>query len=105
MVSPGDVESGLACGCICPGCEAPLIAKKGDKVVWHFAHEGAACDNGAETAIHRMAKQILAEERTVALPAVDVSVSAIDAYGQEKKASTRIAPPTIVQYHDVLLEV
>lgn len=105
MVSPGDVESGLACGCICPGCEAPLLAKKGDKVVWHFAHESAACDNGTETAIHRMAKQILAEDRTVALPGVDVSVSAIDAYGQEKKASMRIAPPTIVQYHDVLLEV
>lgn len=72
MVSPGEVESGLACACICLGCRAPLIAKKGTKFVWHFAHEGAACDSGLETAIHLMAKQILADEKTVTLPAVEV---------------------------------
>lgn len=105
MVSPSDVESGLACGCICPECRAPLIAKKGVKVVWHFAHEGEACDNGLETAIHLMAKQILADERRVSLPAVEVVVSAFDAYRQEKKLSRRIAPPTIVEYRDVRLEV
>lgn len=104
MVSPSDVESGRACACICPECEAPLIAKKGEKRIWHFAHEGAACENGAETAIHRMAKQILAEQRTVALPAVDVLVSEVDAYGQVQKVSNRIAPPTVVQYQDVRLE-
>jgi hypothetical protein len=104
MVSPADVDSGLACGCVCPGCESPLIARKG-KRVWHFAHNGLVCANGAETALHLMAKQILADERKVELPAVEVSISATDAFGQLQTVSTILSGPRRVQYGTVKLEV
>ncbi len=35
---------GKACGCYCPLCEAPLVARLGDKRVHHFAHSGEGCD-------------------------------------------------------------
>ena len=31
IVSIEDVKSGLNCGCICPACSDPLVAKKGEK--------------------------------------------------------------------------
>jgi len=34
-----EVENGLACGCICPGCRKPLNAANGGlKVIPHFRH-------------------------------------------------------------------
>lgn len=35
----GDVPRGAACGCFCPTCRSPLLAKQGDVNSWHFAHE------------------------------------------------------------------
>lgn len=35
----GDVARGAACGCFCPVCLSPLVAKQGDQNEWHFAHE------------------------------------------------------------------
>lgn len=63
-----EVEQGLACNCVCPGCGGPLIAKKGSVRVHHFAHRGVSCNTGAETALHRMAKQIVADKRRLLLP-------------------------------------
>lgn len=56
-----EVESGMACGCICPGCRTELIAKKGEVMEWHFAHSNAV-DCAGESALHMAAKQILVEE-------------------------------------------
>ena len=33
ITSIADVESGLKCGCVCPACGEPLVAKKGSKVM------------------------------------------------------------------------
>ena len=55
-----EVEQGLACDCECPECGSPLVARKGAVRVHHFAHRGASCATGAESALHRMAKQIVA---------------------------------------------
>ena len=39
-----DVERGLNCGCICPSCGRPLVARKGPVKVAHFAHhQGGDC--------------------------------------------------------------
>lgn len=35
----GEVTGGGDCGCFCPACRSPLIAKKGLINEWHFAHE------------------------------------------------------------------
>ena len=57
------VPRGRACGCICPGCGEPLIARQGTVLSWHFAHESKTSDGSrcVETAIHRYAKSVLAE--------------------------------------------
>jgi len=35
----GEVAGGGDCGCFCPVCRSPLVAKKGLINEWHFAHE------------------------------------------------------------------
>lgn len=74
LVSPAEVERGAACGCICPQCAAALWAKKGDQIRHHFAHTAAeGCGGGAlETALHKMAKQIIADAGKVWLPDLKV---------------------------------
>lgn len=104
MVTPADVASGRACDCVCPGCLSPLQAKKGEQNIWHFAHDGRACSTGAETAIHLMAKQILVSERNISLPAVQVSLSATDAFGRERSVTAVLAKPQHVKYTSVELE-
>jgi len=105
MVTPAEVESGRACNCTCPGCNAPLIAKKGEQNIWHFSHDGLACSIGAETALHLMAKQILADERSVQLPAVEISLSATDALGKLQIVSVVLAGAVNVKYEAVEIEV
>lgn len=58
-----DVVSGKACNCFCPHCETPLIAKKGQWMTHHFAHESLP-DNlrsCQETALHEAAKIVAAK--------------------------------------------
>ena len=105
MVSTQDVPSGQACGCVCPGCLAPLIAKKGETNVHHFSHVGQACGSGAETAIHLMAKQILAQERNIKLPAMVVELSAVDALGDVAVVRTTLVAAQHVYYSSVSVEV
>jgi len=105
MVTPADVPSGRACECFCPGCSLPLLAKKGEHNVWHFAHDGGGCATGAETAIHLMAKQILAAERTISLPAPGVTLSATDAFGKVKTVTANLAKAQVARYTQVDLEV
>ncbi len=73
LVHISRVERGLACGCVCPECNKPLVARKGSEVVHHFAHRaGPECANAAETALHRAAKDILADRREIGLPPVEI---------------------------------
>jgi hypothetical protein len=69
----GEVPSGLACNCVCPGCERRLVAKKGDVQAHHFAHhaqqDGRSCLSAGETALHKFAKRILDERLEITLPA------------------------------------
>lgn len=52
------VESGLKANCVCPCCNKILLAKKGNKVVHHFAHyEKVSCN--PETVLHFIAKHFL----------------------------------------------
>jgi len=71
MVDPTEVTKGQSCGCICPdpNCGKKLIAKQGNINEWHFAHEtGSNCAKGYESAIHRMAKQMVMERAQVWVP-------------------------------------
>lgn len=63
-----DVPRGAACGCVCMVCGAPLIARQGEQLDWHFAHEGGQerplCLVGALNLLRRLA----VEEIGPALP-------------------------------------
>lgn len=39
LVDVASVQRGQNCGCICPSCEIPLIARHGNRKEWHFAHQ------------------------------------------------------------------
>ncbi len=71
IVNVSDVESGLKCGCICPACGEPLVAKKGTKMMHHFAHHtGHNCEYGYESSLHLAAKHILSKAKKFVIPPV-----------------------------------
>lgn len=71
LVHINDVPKGLACNCLCPHCKTTLIARKGNKKAKHFAHYNRAeCNHGTESALHLMAKSILAQSLKVYVPFV-----------------------------------
>jgi len=91
LVDVADVQSGKKCGCICPSCNIPLIARKGDVNEWHFAHDSQliekdqelSCDFSWAVAVKMMIKQILLEGSTLALPEYYIDFQGI-AYQQIK---------------------
>lgn len=91
LYEPSQVERGKLCNCICPSCNKPLIAKKGDKNKHHFAHAiNHSCQTGKETAIHLAAKQIILQKKAVYLPSIEIENKLIN-YG-------------IVTFDEIILE-
>jgi len=73
LVFVSDVPSGSACKCVCPECGEALVARNRDfpgrRRVRHFQHmRASSCPGGYETAVHRMAKDVLATADAVLLP-------------------------------------
>lgn len=72
----GDVPRGAACGCFCPVCNSPVVAKQGDELEWHFAHEAGTerpeCRAGAVNLLRRLAVDDLARRGLVLLPSHSV---------------------------------
>jgi competence protein CoiA len=72
LVSVEEVARGKACDCCCPACGEILIARQGDVRAWHFAHaSGNDCEGGAESALHKAAKQLIVSEAAVLVPGLD----------------------------------
>ena len=74
MVDASSVPRGRHCGCVCPSCATPLIARQGEVREWHFAHatndseaEGV-CDYSALVSIRLMSHQVLADIEAINLP-------------------------------------
>ena len=64
LVDVSEVERGVACGCVCPGCFTPLVARQGRVNVWHFAHDQLGgsvegCTASSESYLHSVAKHAL----------------------------------------------
>ena len=79
-----EAESGLACGCLCPACGEPVIARKGTRRTHHFSHQrGAVCPDALETTLHRMAKEILEQARRIRLPAVNLAQRELVLFGEQ----------------------
>lgn len=99
MVLPADVDSGLECGCTCVGCGARLIAKKGVKLVWHFAHHiELATESCVETAIHAAAKQVLLENNWLRVPSKVVTVTGRAKFGATCSRSRTLAEARTIRF-------
>lgn len=100
VVEPNQVKSGLACGCICPGCGTQLVAKHGStKRKWHFAHyRKNACLSCLESSIHAAAKQVLLEERSLYVPGKLVSVNGTDSRGSVHTHSAAFIQSRLVKF-------
>jgi Competence protein CoiA-like family len=70
IVHVSEVDRGLDCGCVCGRCGNALIARKGAFRQHHFAHQGDSdCLGAAESLLHRLAKELLSNAESLALPA------------------------------------
>ena len=74
-VDVADVPKGKQCGCICPSCGIPLIARQGKANRWHFAHSSRNVDEIEKectfsffVSVRTMAKQLLESGLTITLP-------------------------------------
>ena len=65
-----EVPNGKQCGCFCKECGGELVAKNNGKIkVHHFAHAtGNDSIQCSQTALHILAKKIIAEEGRVPIP-------------------------------------
>lgn len=108
MVDVEHVASGIACGCICPSCFAPLQARKGEIYCYHFAHLPSAevreCSYAPESSLHRMAKQILCEEKCIILPELIVSESSYDLANIRHKKEEIVAKKANISFDTVEAE-
>lgn len=72
LVHINSVPNGNDCGCICPHCKSQLCAKNGgtsEKMIHHFAHQsGADCIGAIESALHKMAKDVMKDALCIQLP-------------------------------------
>lgn len=70
LFSAYDVENGLRCNCICPGCRQPLnAANNGEKVVPHFRHaQSNDCTTGFREGVRRAAVALIAQHKQLLLP-------------------------------------
>ena len=70
IVNIENVVNGLECGCICPYCNQPLVAKNGGECrEHHFAHyNNRECEGARMTVLHLLAQQIVKEQKIIMLP-------------------------------------
>lgn len=108
MLAPLEAPLGKHCGCICPACRDPIIAKHcvGSAISAHFAHQANAnCSSGFETALHLAAKQLIAERRLLHLPPLVAELTRSDRYGHVHEAHKMLRPGSLTELDDVRLEM
>lgn len=98
LTSITNVDRGSECGCFCPECGGKLTAKKGVDNVYHFAHAFYSdCTGGVETAIHLLAKDVIANEMKIWIPEMEVSFCAgFDRQSRPFKMPGKIHPNPIL---------
>ncbi len=89
----GQVARGLACQCVCPDCDAPLVAHHGEATVWHFKHYRLTGCRG-ESSLHLAGKQVLVDAvaagEALRLPSSGGAVERTDALGRSIRSEWRI---------------
>lgn len=81
-VDVADVVRGRNCGCVCPSCNTPLIARQGEQKQWHFAHASRKvketkkdCDFSFYVSVRMMARQVIESGLSLDLPEYRKSIS------------------------------
>ncbi len=67
----GEVDRGADCGCVCPVCGSPLVARQGMSNDWHFAHDAAQERPECEGAALRMLRRLVIEHLQERMQSVD----------------------------------
>ncbi|SOY77712.1 conserved hypothetical protein [Cupriavidus taiwanensis] len=76
------VPNGKTCGCVCPACKEPVIARQGAVRAHSFAHDsGAECRWAQEAVLHHLARQLIAARGSFLLPGADLSVQKVGTAG------------------------
>jgi hypothetical protein len=92
-----NAPNGLSCNCICPECGKQMIAIQGKSEnhrEWHFRHsEETNCKGGQETAIHKLAKQIIVDNSQIEIPGDTLNYSETR---QEEKFQSVIPDVTVI---------
>jgi hypothetical protein len=100
-----DVQRGLACGCVCARCRQPLVAKKGSIREHHFAHfEATSCHGAAESVLHSLAKELIAELDEFAVPPYEFVKQRRTKTGQIVRHEARVAKGGDVRIDKVRVE-
>lgn len=115
LVHINDVANGLSCGCVCPSCGGILEAHQGQIKQHHFKHYSASdCEHGTESALHIMAKNIIAQTKTVYVPSSPQDIYDRWSLGRcykfenayiEKNISTDIRCDILLESEDSFLNV
>lgn len=115
LVHVDTVSRGLSCGCVCPSCGGVLEAHKGDQRQNHFKHYSVTdCEHGSESALHIMAKNIIATTKIVYIPRAPRNIYDLSPLGKcykfdnayiEKAFSPEIRCDVLLQTEDVVLNV
>lgn len=92
-----EVENGLRCGCICPGCRQPLnAANNGEKVVPHFRHaQSNDCTTGFREGVRRAAVALIVQHKQLMLPAFLDVVRITTASGRMLEERVELPPAPI----------
>jgi len=106
LVTADTVSRGLDCNCVCPACGHRLQSHQGDLKRPYFSHyRGSDCGAGYETAIHLMAKDILAEHKRLLLPELQVFSDAnVVVEGRYTEREHLVKPWTRLNFDTVQLE-
>lgn len=92
-----DVENGLRCGCICPGCRQPLnAANNGEKVTPHFRHaQSNDCTTGFREGVRRAAVALIVQHKLLMLPTFLDVIRITTASGRMLEEKIELPPVTV----------
>lgn len=114
LVDVGSVKRGNACGCICPSCRTPLVARHGDEKEWHFAHRSQnvhsatrkECDYSFAVSIRMMIRQLSSDGLIFRTPRLERSLSAFSEYSFESEDfDYLVTDESIIKLEDVQVGV
>ena len=113
LVDVHQVQSGKLCGCICPSCKAPLVARKGSKKIWHFAHDSNSeifrklekCSYSFFVSARMMARQLIGDRLLVSLPDYEIHLKDEDAnFHHPVRVSELVTKSKQIKLSDVVVD-